>query len=1016
MRSNPHKGDDTRIQAYYVGRSLHGAYFFDPISGNIIYSSSSHYKIVDDLQTKRLLAPTALQKYRVAPQLFSKPSFTIPAKTNALSSGLITQHDISPEETRTLTAKRTRASQKATKSVTQQKATAEAPAKRAKQILSLKHLLVKRKIATNFNRAGPKSDPYKRKGTHEVVGWNINVAFDDGIYHGTIESYDSKNNLYSIAYDDGDIEQLFPSEVLKCVVSPPSQINKLNKDALKSQRGVINFLRETKQVRSKHIRGTVNFIKLDTLKQRAVQSVKSLKSARSRSLRRNVKHTLQRLNKAMRKAILGSNYRERNVRFSEKITSMPFGSAHPTNNDEPSLLDCPHEPDSDSNVTELVNALRDTTNDNAKVELDFDIRHTSAANDPEFSNMEHTLTLGLTEHDGHLVINKMQGYDMSDTPKLRNVLDPNHPLHAVWCKGILTELIGLQVNKILQPISLDNLTSEERRHLLPSQIILKMKRSPGEDRKPIRAKARWVVGGHRAVSKDQAESDYYHYDEVSAKGCNASTLRLLAVIATKVRKLLHATDIKQAFTTAPLDQNNPNRVFIRLPNALETRDSRGVPIVALLKNVYGMPNAGYLFATALDNHLVDIGFEPSRGDHNLHRRFNKNNEIQLYASYVDDGTALFPHNAEYEKFLKELQSKQRNGQTFELGLAQVQEETLGCKVLQAQHKPGIGEPGELGHVDPTYVEVDEGENYTTLIQPGLTREILEIAQLYNEQERVKPTQVPMCPKLAKLLDETIPLQTAHAALLKKKIAARQARQRHDDIHDQLDPFEPSDDVTPNPTHTYSQLDEKEKFHYEQLQPIFGVHYRTLVGKLLYLSRFTRPDIATSVSILSRYVSSPGYHAMAALKYLCRYLKGTPRHGIRYTEPPSGTKLEVRFYADSNYPVGRARLGYVALIGYTDSHGIFHGRALDWHSRLSSTTSTSTAEAELYAAYHAFTRTLTLKKDLDHAQVTNPEDPCRCFEDNKAVFHQFNAPLLRTSLTWIGNKYFYAPSSSSHLAI
>ena len=163
----------------------------------------------------------------------------------------------------------------------------------------------------------------------------------------------SKNNLYSIAYDNGDIEQLFPSEVLKCVVSPPLQINKLNSDALKSQRGVIHFLRKTKQVRSKHLRGTVNFMKLDTLKQRALQSVKSLKFARARSLRRNVKHKLQRLNKAMRKAILGSNYRERNVRFSDKITtSMPFGSAHPINNDEPSLLDCP-QPDSDSNVTEL---------------------------------------------------------------------------------------------------------------------------------------------------------------------------------------------------------------------------------------------------------------------------------------------------------------------------------------------------------------------------------------------------------------------------------------------------------------------------------------------------------------------------------------------------------------------------------------------------------------------------------------------------------------------------------------
>ena len=115
-----------------------------------------------------------------------------------------------------------------------------------------------------------------------------------------------------------------------------------------------------------------------------------------------------------------------------------------------------------------------------------------------------------------------------------------------------------------------------------------------------------------------------------------------------------------------------------------------------LKNVYGMPNAGYIFATALDTHLSDLGFTPSRGDHNLHRRFNENREIQLYASYIDDGTALFPHDHEYETFVKELQSPQHNGQTFELGLAQVQEETLGCKVQQALHQSAIGNPGEDG--------------------------------------------------------------------------------------------------------------------------------------------------------------------------------------------------------------------------------------------------------------------------------------------------------------------------------
>ena len=415
-----------------------------------------------------------------------------------------------------------------------------------------------------------------------------------------------------------------------------------------------------------------------------------------------------------------------------------------------------------------------------------------------------------------------------------------------------------------------------------------------------------------------------------------------------------------------------------------------------------MPNAGYLFATALDTHLPDLGFTPSRGDHNLHRRFNRNNEIQLYASYIDDGTALFPHDHEYETFVKELQSPQHNGQTFELGLAQVQEETLGCKVQQALHQSAIGNPGEDGYVDPTTIDVDHGENFTLIYQPGLTQQILILAKL--TKDNTKPTQVPIHKTLAKLLDETIPLRAAHAALLAKKRACREAKQRHEDIHDATDAFDEIDDVSINETESYNNLTEEEKAIYADLQPIYGVNYRTIVGKLLYLSRFTRPDISTATSILSRYVSKPGFHAMQALKQVCRYLKGTPRHGIKYTEIPANKKVEIRFYADSNYPVGRARLGYVALIGYTADDGSFRGQAIDWHSRLSATTSNSTAEAELYAAYHGFTRALALKKDLDHAQITDPGTPCRCFEDNKAVFHQFNTPLLRTSLTWIGNKY------------
>ena len=1011
-KSNPHKGDDTRIKAFYVGRHQHGAYFFDPISGNIIYASQGNYSIVDDLAIKRSTPLPELNKYRTAPQLFPAPSFIIPAKTNALSSGLISLSDTASEEQRTSTAKRIRLSQKnLTLALNLKRKTVKSATSNHTLIpkgKSLGDIIQEKQSLKRFTRLGSQKDPTALKGTTDIIGWTIKSMFDDGTYTGHIESFNPKDNLFTITYDDGDSEQLWPSELFNCELTPPS-INRLSitQPASVVQNDAINFLQFISEQRNPnpwHKHGIINFLTSNTIKHRAQQSIKALKSCRKRTITRALSLKARKMNKIIESVLLKRP--KRRVQFKTPLcTIMPFRSAH-RRRDKTMLEHGNHDttPDDLCNVVDLVTAMRQSDSTKPKFDIEFDIRHSSVAEDKETSDMDHCLTLDISELDGHLVVNTVSQYDMGDTPKLKNVLQPNHPLYDVWCKGVLTELLALQANKIIRPISLDQLTKDERRHLLPSQIILKMKRSPDANRTPIRAKARWVVGGHRAISKELSETDYYHFDKVASKGCNASTLRLLTALSVAKRLLLKATDITQAFTTADLDATNPNRVLIRLPKEIETRDSRGVPIVILLlKNVYGMPNAGYLFAQALDNHLADLGFEPSRGDHNLHRRFNDNNEIQLYACYIDDGTALFPKEFEYEQFLTELQAPQKHtGNRFTLGLAKVQDETLGCQVKQAMHQPAIGKPDEPGYVPENYIEIEHGENYTIIYQPGLISQIIELALLQGND--INPVQVPITPTLAKMLDETIPMKASHDALLKKREAARKANKRFEDIHDDLDPFDEIDDVSHNGLLDYAELNEKEQQAYKMLQPIFGTHYRTIVGKLLYLSRFTRPDISTTVSILSRYVSKPGYHSMAALKQICRYLKGTPRHGIRYTEPPKGKQLEVRFYADSNYPVGRARLGYVAMIGYTDEHQAFHGQALDWHSRLSGTTSTSTAEAELYAAYHTVVRALILKKDLDHAQITNPEQPCRCFEDNKAVFTQFNSPLIRTSLTWIQNKY------------
>ena len=61
-------------------------------------------------------------------------------------------------------------------------------------------------------------------------------------------------------------------------------------------------------------------------------------------------------------------------------------------------------------------------------------------------------------------------------------------------------------------------------------------------------------------------------------------------------------------------------------------------------------------------------------------------------------------------------------------------------------------------------------------------------------------------------------------------------------------------------------------------------YRTLVGSLLYLSCWSRPDISFAVSELSRFVAAPGHEHLVAAKHLLRYLKGTNDLGIVYSRP------------------------------------------------------------------------------------------------------------------------------------
>lgn len=136
-------------------------------------------------------------------------------------------------------------------------------------------------------------------------------------------------------------------------------------------------------------------------------------------------------------------------------------------------------------------------------------------------------------------------------------------------------------------------------------------------------------------------------------------------------------------------------------------------------------------------------------------------------------------------------------------------------------------------------------------------------------------------------------------------------------------------------------------------------YRKLVGPLIYLT-LTRPDIAHSVGVASRFMQNPRKPHLDAIHRILRYVKGTINYGMRYE---NGAKCEVVDLCDAgDLSTRRSTTGYVFSLG---------SGAISWCSKSQSTVSLSTIEAEYLAATMAAQEIvwlIQLMKDLHQLQI------------------------------------------------
>ena len=161
----------------------------------------------------------------------------------------------------------------------------------------------------------------------------------------------------------------------------------------------------------------------------------------------------------------------------------------------------------------------------------------------------------------------------------------------------------------------------------------------------------------------------------------------------------------------------------------------------------------------------------------------------------------------------------------------------------------------------------------------------------------------------------------------------------------------------------------------------SVPYRGVVGSLLYVAMWTRPDIAFAVSQIARFQSKPSVHHWECAKRILRYLKGTRQLGLTYSTGVTGQQPVLRGYVDASWgedlDTRRSQSGYVFMLG---------GAAISWKSKLQHTVALSSTEAEYLSLGTATGEALYLRNllgDLHPAAA----GPVTLYEDNQSTIKQ-----------------------------
>ena len=192
------------------------------------------------------------------------------------------------------------------------------------------------------------------------------------------------------------------------------------------------------------------------------------------------------------------------------------------------------------------------------------------------------------------------------------------------------------------------------------------------------------------------------------------------------------------------------------------------------------------------------------------------------------------------------------------------------------------------------------------------------------------------------------------------------------------------------------------------------HYRSVIGKLNFLEKSTRPDISVSVHQCARFSESPKRSHTEAVKRIGRYLLATRDKGL-VIHPNTDWHFDCWVDADFAGNWCQADAHQDPMTSKLRSGWIirFAGEPITWASKMQTITAMSTTEAEYIALSTSLREVIPLlgllREAREHGLRVNELPPkviCTVFEDNSGALELARLPKIRPRTKHINQAYHH----------